>query len=183
MAKKVLLVLAEGFEDVEAVTAVDVLRRADIAVTVAGLRPGLTRGARGTAIQADALLDDVKGGDFDAIVLPGGNKGAENLAGSSTVRGLLLKFQRDGKVVAALCAAPGAVLAPAGLLDGKAVTGFPGTEGKFPKSARAQSSPVAVDGNLVTGRAMGYSLDFALAVVEKLSGRDAAQKVRKAVLP
>jgi 4-methyl-5(b-hydroxyethyl)-thiazole monophosphate biosynthesis len=182
MPKTALLLLAEGFEDVEAVTAVDVLRRAAVEVTVAALKPGLTRGARGTAVQADALLDDVKDGVFDAVVLPGGNKGAENLAVSPVVKSVLQRFQKEGKIVAAICAAPGVVLAPAGLLDGRAATGYPGTESRFPASAAPKTDAVVSDGNLLTGRAMGSSLAFALALVEKLLDKEAAEKVRQAVL-
>jgi protein deglycase len=179
--KSALVVLAEGFEDVEAVTAVDVLRRAGVEVTVAGLAPGLVRGARRTAVQPDALLEEVKDRPFDALVLPGGAKGAENLAASATVAALVKTYHRSGKLVAAICAAPGVVLAPAGILEGKKATGFPGTEARFPPSAKPSTDAVVVDGALITGRAMGASLPFSLAVAEALAGRVAADEVRKAV--
>jgi protein deglycase len=180
--KKALVVLAEGFEDVEAVMAIDILRRAEIDVTVAALAPGLTRGSRRTAIQADALLDDVEGKDFDALVLPGGLKGAENLAASVTLRERIRRDYRAGKVIAAICASPATVLAPAGVLEGKNVTGFPGTEDKFPPSARAKTDPVVVDENLITSRMLGTALPFSLAIVSALEGPSVAEKVRRGVL-
>jgi 4-methyl-5(b-hydroxyethyl)-thiazole monophosphate biosynthesis len=182
MAKKALVILAEGFEDAEAVIAVDVLRRAGVEVTVAGLAEGLVRGARGTLVQPDASLAEAAGRDHDALVLPGGAKGAENLGASAAVLDLVRAYWKGGKTVAAVCAAPAAVLAPAGVLEGRRVTGFPGTEGKFPPGAVAQAEPVVVDGNLITGRAMGSALAWSLAVAEKLAGRATADGIRRAVL-
>lgn len=182
MATTALVIFAEGFEDVEAVTAVDVLRRAGIEVTAAGLTPGLLRGARGTAVQPDAALPAAAGTLYDALVLPGGGKGAENLAASPLVKDLVLKHHAAGKVVAAICAAPGVVLAPTGILAGRKATGFPDTEGRFPAGTFRPEAVVA-DGNLLTGRAMGASLEFALALVEKLAGKGAADKVRAGVSP
>ena len=182
MPKNVLLILAEGFEDVEAVTAVDVLRRAGVSVTTAGLSEGLVTGSRGTRVSPDETLEKAKGGEYDALVLPGGGKGADNLAASPVVRDLILKFHKAGKVVAAICAAPAVVLAPVGILEGKKVTGFPGTEGGFPSSSVVSTDPVVVDGNLITSRALGTALAFSLALAEKLVGRETSEKVRRSVL-
>lgn len=182
MPTTALVVFAEGFEDVEAVTVVDVLRRASVEVTAAGLAPGTVRGARGTVVQPDAPLSAVAEGLFDALVLPGGAKGAEHLAASPLVKTLILKHHAAGKIVAAICAAPAAVLAPTGVLEGRRATGFPGTEGGFSPGTVFQAQRVVEDGNLLTSRAMGTALEFSLVLAEKLAGKAAADKIREAVL-
>ena len=180
--KKALLILAEGFEDVEAVTASDILRRAGVAVTTAGLSEGPVTGGRGTRVLPDEPLAKAKGGEYDALVLPGGGKGADRLAASTVVRDLILSYHKAGKVVAAICAAPAVVLAPTGILEGKKVSGFPGTESGFPSSAVVSTDSVVVDGNLITSRALGTALAFSLALAEKLVGRETSENVRRSVL-
>lgn len=182
MAKKALLILAEGFEDIEAVTAIDILRRADVEVTVAGLSPGPIRGARGTAIQPDAPLDKVQSAEYDALVLPGGGKGAENLAASGAVKDLILRHHKQQRVVGAICAAPAVVLAPTGILNGRSATCFPGMEGRFPKTVISKTDPVVSDGHIITSRGPGTAMAFSLALVRKLCGPEVAEKIRRAVL-
>jgi len=181
MAKETLVILAEGFEDIEAVTPIDILRRAKIDVTVAALKDVKVTGARGVTIIADKRLDDA-GADFDALILPGGSRGAENLAASAGVRSLIMAMHKKGKVIAAICAAPAVVLAPTGILNGKQATCYPGMESAFDKTTRFKADDVVVDGAIITSRGPATALAFSLAIVEKLAGREEAEKVRKATL-
>ncbi|MDA8094640.1 MAG: DJ-1/PfpI family protein [Betaproteobacteria bacterium] len=121
---RVLVPPASGLEDLEAVTIVDLLRRADIEVVTAGLHPGLVEGSRKTRVQPDALIDELMEQEFDMIALPGGIPGAENFKNDARIQSLLGRMARAGRYTAAICAAPIA-LAQAGLLDGKRVTSFP----------------------------------------------------------
>ena len=179
---KALHILADGFEDVEAVTALDILRRAAVEVTVAGLDGNMVTGARGTRVTPDTTLETVRGGVFDALVLPGGTRGAENLAASPLVREWVLAFHKAGKIIAAICAAPAIVLAPLGVLDGRSATCFPGMEDRFQTTTLFKTDPVVVDGALITSRALGTALAFSLALAEKLTDRSTAERVRRAVL-
>lgn len=167
----VLVPLAPGFEDLEATTIVDLLRRADIEVLTAGLQAGLVQGARGMRVQPDASLDDVLARDFDMIALPGGMPGAENLKNDARIQALLRRMASTGKYTAAICAAPVA-LAQAGLLDGRRITSYPGFLDKTtPPGAAYLTEPVVVDGKVVTSRGPGTAMDFALALVELLAGK------------
>ena len=168
---RVLVPLAPGFEDLEAVTIVDLLRRADIEVVTAGLQPGLVQGARGTRVQPDASLDEVQGQAFDMIALPGGMPGAEHLKNDARIQALLKRLAAAGQYTAAICAAPIA-LAQVGLLDGRRVTSYPGFVDKLkPPGATYLTDAVVVDGMVVTSRGPGTAMDFALTLVELLAGR------------
>ncbi len=182
MTKKAIVILAEGFEDVEAVTPVDILRRAGVEVTVAGLKGKLVRGARGIKIEADVLLSEAVSREFDVCVLPGGLPGATNLAGSDTVNAFVKNMAENQKIIAAICAAPAVVLAPLGLLHHKTATCFPSMENKFDSSVKHSTEPVVVDGCLVTSRALGTALAFSFAIVDNLCGKEMSDKIRKAVL-
>lgn len=166
---RVLVPLAEGFEEMEAVTVVDILRRAGMDVVTAGLLPGPVRASRGTVILPDASLDAVLDQAFDLVVLPGGQPGAAHLGGDPRIADLLRNRARRGEITAAICAAPG-VLAAHGLLDGKTATAFPGTLDPAAQAYRLTEAPVVVDGNIVTSRGPGTALDFALTLVELLLG-------------
>lgn len=181
MAKKALVILAQGFEEIEAVTVIDILRRAEVRVTVAGLIGLEVKGSRELIVNADSLLDGVTD-DADAYVLPGGGMGATNLAGSEKVAELLKKANSKGKIIAAICAAPAVVLAPLGILDGKNATCYPGMEEDFKSSTTFCEDAVCVDGNIITSRGPATALEFALVVSEKLCGKETADKVRKATL-
>lgn len=181
MAKKALIVLAEGFEDIEAVTCIDVLRRGGVEVTVTGLKDATVRASRGTVVIADKKLDEA-GSGFDALVLPGGLPGATNLAASEKLNSLIKAMFQAGKIVAAICASPSVVLAPTGILKHKSVTGFPGMMENFDKSTVYLEDDVVVDGTLITSRGPATALDFALAILEKLEGGQVSGKVRKATL-
>ncbi|MEW6678418.1 MAG: DJ-1 family glyoxalase III [Pseudomonadota bacterium] len=173
----VLIPLAPGFEDLEATTLVDLLRRADIEVITAGLHPGLVQGARGMRVQPDAHLDEVLARDFDMIALPGGMPGAENLKNDARIQALLKRLAAAGKYTTAICAAPIA-LAQAGLLDGRRITSYPGFIDKAPPpGATYLADAVVVDGRVVTSRGPGTAMDFALTLVELLAGRAVRDRV------
>jgi len=174
---RVLVPLAPGFEDLEAVTIVDLLRRAGIEVVTAGLHPGLVQGARGMRMQPDVPLDEALDQDFAMIALPGGMPGAENLKNDARIQSLLKRMAGAGKYTAAICAAPIA-LAAAGLLDGKQATSFPGFIDKLAiPGGRYLADPVVVDGRVVTSRGPGTAMDFALELVELLAGADTRRQV------
>lgn len=175
--KRVLVPLAPGFEDLEAITLVDLLRRAGIEVVTAGLQAGLVQGARGTRVQPDAELDAVLDARFDMIALPGGMPGAEHLKNDARVQALLRRHAEAGAYTAAICAAPIA-LAQAGLLDGRRATSYPGFIDRTPPpGARYVAEAVVVDGAVVTSRGPGTALDFALTLVELLTDRATRDKV------
>ncbi|MEW5768989.1 MAG: DJ-1 family glyoxalase III [Pseudomonadota bacterium] len=168
---RVLVPLAPGFEDLEAVTIVDLLRRAGVEVVTAGLHAGLVQGARGTRVQPDAALDEVLDQAFDMIALPGGMPGAEHLKNDARVQALLQRLAAAGKYTAAICAAPIA-LAQAGLLGGHRATSYPGfLDQATPPGVTYLEQPVVVDGKVVTSRGPGTAMDFALALVELLAGK------------
>jgi protein deglycase len=173
----VLVPLAEGFEEVEAVTVVDLLRRAGIEVHTASLAGARVTGSHGIAVEADISIDRAVASDYDMIVLPGGMPGAEHLKRDARIIALLRHFAGQGRYTAAICAAPG-VLAHAGLLDGRRATSFPGFLG--PESAPGivlSDAPVVVDGKVVTSRGPGTAIEFSLALIELLSGAQAADAV------
>lgn len=178
---RVLLPLAEGFEELEAVTIVDLLRRARIEVLLAGLQPGPVRGSRGTVIVPDTDLDTALEQEFDMVVLPGGQPGATNLQKDARIRVLLQDMSGQHKPTAAICAAP-AVLAAAGLLDGRRATAFPGAIDPAAHPAITLSDEAVVrDGNFITSRGPGTAMDFALALIEILSGDETRSAVESAL--
>jgi len=176
---RVLVPLAEGCEELEAVTIIDLLRRAGIEVTAAGLREGPVRCSRGTVIVPDTTLDAVVDQDFDMIVLPGGLPGAEHLEHDPRVRELLARHARSGRFTAAICAAP-KVLASAGLLKGRKATSYPGVlDALGSADISLTEHPVEVDGKVVTSRGPGTAMDFALTLIELLMGPEARHKVEQ----
>ena len=193
MPKKVIALLAEGFEEVEAVTPIDYLRRAGIEVTVAAVNKGpIVKGSHGIQVVPDASLDDLAGegkfkpSSWDAVVVPGGLPGADNLAASKRVRDFLKGMAEAGKLVAAICASPARVLAPLELLAGKKFTCYPGEEKNILPSmltgAGWKEDRVVVDGNLITSRGAGTAGEFAAAIIGKLVGQEEAKKLADKVL-
>lgn len=167
---KVLVPLAPGCEELEAVTIIDLLRRANIGVVTAGLDSEPVIASRGLVIIPDATLEDaVRMEDLDMIVLPGGLPGADNLADCPLLVDTIKKFAATGRFVAAICAAP-RVLAKAGLLDGKRVTAYPGfiNNEDFP-AIDCTGSALEIDGKVITSRGPGTAMDFALALIEALT--------------
>ena len=166
--KNALVLFADGSEELEAVTVVNILRRAGITVTLAGLTAGALRGSRGTMLMPDTTLDAVLHDSFDMVVLPGGQPGTKHLQADARVLTLVQQMNAQGKYVSAICAAP-SVLAAAGLLDGKQATCFPTCLEGFPK-VHVQSAAIVEDGKLITSRGPGTAMDFALTLVERLAG-------------
>lgn len=178
---RVLVPLAEGFEEIEAVTVIDLLRRAGIEVVGAGLEPGPVRASRGTVIVPDATLEAVLEDDFDMVVLPGGGPGAERLAGDPRILALLARMDAACREIAAICAAP-RVLAAAGLLAGRHATSFPGAlDAAAAPGLVYREDPVVVDGRITTSRGPGTAMDFALVLIERLVGGDTRARVAGAL--
>lgn len=181
MAKKALIILASGFEEIEAVTPIDVLRRAGIDITVAGIGGTAIRGSRGMVVNADIELDKFSGKP-DAVIFPGGMPGAENLARSAKVKELIKSMNSAGKIIAAICASPALVLAPTGVLDGKKATCYPGMNENFSSKIKHVKDKVVQDGNIITSKGPATALPFALKIVEALAGKKTADVVGKATL-
>ena len=177
---KVVVPLAEGFEEIEAMAIIDVLRRAGIEVTVAGLHSGPIESARRVKVVPDTTIELITSDDFDMIILPGGQPGADNLKASGKVESLIRDFHSKGKLTGAICAAP-YVLAAAGILEGKKATCYPSYSGKL-AGAIYQEKTVVEDGKIMTSRGPGTAVCFALAIVEKLVGKEKADAVKEAML-
>ena len=177
---KVLVPLAEGFEEIEFSTIVDILRRAGMEVTVAGLKEGAISGAHSVRVTPDTLIDKVSADDFDVIVLPGGNPGYVNLGKSEKVLKLVREMHDRNKYVTAICAAP-SVLAKAGVIQGKRVTIFPGMEDAL-TGAQYSKDRVVIDGRIITSQGPGTAMEFAIKLVEVLAGRNRAEEVAMGVL-
>jgi protein deglycase len=177
---KVVILLAEGFEEVEAVAIVDVLRRADIEVVVAGMHEGPITSSRRVRVLADTVIDTIRSEDFDMIVLPGGQPGSDNLNADARVQGLINEFNAKGKLIGAICAAP-YVLANAGILEGKRATSYPTYKDRLGKVVYEEQS-VVEDGNVMTSRGPGTALCFGLSIVARLVGKEKAQQIRQAML-
>jgi len=166
--KRVLVPLAEGFEELEAVTIIDVLRRAGIDVVVASLGSSPVTGAHGIRISADTPLAALAEQDFDMIALPGGMPGADHLKKDPRIAEIVRRLHDKGRPVAAICAAP-MVLDAAGVLNGRRATSFPGFL-KDAKTATVVGDAVVVDRGVITSRGPGTALDFALTLVAELAG-------------
>ena len=186
--KKAIVLLADGFEDVEAITPIDYLRRAGIDVTVASISKkhkvegrwsGIKVIAGATLAELISINKDLK--HWDAVIIPGGIPGATNLAESQDVCTLLNEMAITGKLICAICASPAVVLAPLGLLAGKKFTCYPKMEERV-KDGEWSEDRVVVDGNIITSRGAGTAGEFAIAIIEKLLGEAAAKKIADAVL-
>jgi 4-methyl-5(b-hydroxyethyl)-thiazole monophosphate biosynthesis len=176
---RVLVPLAPGAEELEAVTIIDLLRRAGFTVVVAGLDEGPVQCSRGTVILPDQPLAAVLNEDFDLIVLPGGLPGADHLRDDARVQSLLLRQSDAGRLVGAICAAPKA-LASAGLLTGRRATAYTGAldESGTPSTGAA----IEIDAGVITGRGPGVAMDFALTLIEQLGGAEARTRVEGPLL-
>lgn len=167
---QVLIPLAQGCEELEAVTVIDLLRRAGIEVVSAGLDGQPVRASRGVMLLPDTTLDEVMRQAFDMIVLPGGQPGTNNLDADPRIHALLVRMAAEGKYLAAICAAP-KIFAKAGLLHGKRATGYPGAiESLQLEGVVSTGSALEQDGKLITSRGPGTAVDFALHLIGVLVG-------------
>ncbi len=177
---KVAVILADGFEEVEAIAIIDVLRRAGIDVVAAGLHDGHITSSHKVKVIPDTVIDTVKVDDFDMLVLPGGQPGSDNLNADARVIALIKSFSQKGKLTGAICAAP-FVLGNAGVLAGKRATSYPSYKDKL-CGATYEEKTVVEDGNVLTSRGAGTALAFGLAIVARLVGAEKAQKIKEAML-
>ncbi len=178
---KVGIFLADGFEEIEGLTQVDVLRRAGFEVTMISIMKRLQiQGAHGIKVEADGLFEEAGSWDFDALILPGGQPGTNNLLAHEGVKEKIRQFAEEGKLLAAICAAP-TVLAAAGLLEGKRATCYPGCEGAFSDQVIFTGAKVEEDGQIITANGMAAALAFSFAIVGKLAGSEAVEAVKKGV--
>jgi len=175
-----LILMAPGCEELEAVTVIDLLRRAGVDVVTAGLDDKPVRASRGTVLLPDTTLDAALGREYDMVVLPGGQPGADNLDKDPRIHTLLRSMAADGKFTAAICAAP-KVLANAGLLHGRRATAFPGTLEGVEGDIQLLSDAVVTDGTVITSRGPGTAMDFALELIEVLGDRATRDRVEAAL--
>ncbi|MEM7623095.1 MAG: DJ-1 family glyoxalase III [Planctomycetota bacterium] len=179
-----LIIVANGTEEVEAITPADVLNRCGVVVTVAGIGGTSLRGANGIPLAADKTVEDLAaaGATYDAVVIPGGDSGAREIAGNEPACGLIRRHAEAGRLIASICAAPALVLAPLGLLDGKPATCYPGYEGELGDAVSFTTDRVVESGDVITSRGPGTAMEFALAVGARLAGDDQAAAVREGML-
>lgn len=177
MAGNVLVPLAPGFEEIEAITVIDLLRRAEVDVTVAGLDEGVVTGSHGIGVMPDCDLAGALQRDYDMVVLPGGLPGATNLERDPRITDLLKEMAQSERFTAAICAAP-RVLAAAGLLENRKATSFPGAlDPEQTPGLSLTDNPVEQDGMIITSRGPGTAMDFALALIENLRGAGVRHQV------
>lgn len=182
VAKKVAVMLGEGFEPIEAIAPVDCMRRAGIEVELVSVMPSVqVKSAQGIVVEAEALDENMDLSAFDMIVIPGGGLGVENLKKSDKLSKALRVSMEGNTFVAAICAGP-TVLNELGLLEGKRVTCYPGCEEGFPQGAYLSGQSVVVDGNLITASGPGQALEFGIAIVRALCGDDVADQVASSML-
>ncbi len=179
--KHVCVVLANGFEEIEGLTVVDLLRRADIQVTTASIsNDKQVTGSHGIGVLADALFGEVDFTEIDMLVLPGGMPGTKNLQAHEGLTATIKTMSEQGKEIAAICAAP-SVLGSLCLLKGKKACCYPGFEDKL-EGAKVTYDPVAATDQIITSRGMGTAIPFALALIERLDGKEKADHIAKSII-
>ena len=181
MSKTVLVPIADGSEDIEAIATIDVLRRASAEVTVASVGNHQITASRGTKITADALISDCVNKDYDCIALPGGMPGSEHLRDSEPLTALLKKQKQSGRLIAAICAAPAVVLKHHGLLENVKATCHPSFHNRLDPKYLSRNR-VMVDANVITSQGAGTAIEFALTIVEHLISRDKRREVATAMV-
>lgn len=179
--KNVFLFLAEGFEEVEALTTVDLLRRAGINLTMVSVTGSdIVNGAHGIIVRADTVIQKADFTKTDMLILPGGSPGWKNIEACTPLMEKVDEFAKTGKWVAAICGAP-SILGRRGLLTGKNACVYPGMEGEL-RGAKANDKAVNVDGNIITSRGVGTAIDFSLAIIEQLVDIATADKLAHAIV-
>lgn len=179
--KKTAILFAEGYEEVEALTVVDLLRRAKIGCDIVAVKEvDEVTGSHGISVRADRRFSQLTPEEYDGLILPGGLRGVNNLAADERVLALLRDFAAAGKLTAAICAGP-TVLAKAGLLEGRKACCYPGMEDQL-TGAVASTESVVEDGSIITSRGLGTAIPFALALVAYFSGEAQAQALAKSIV-
>lgn len=180
--ERVIVLLADGFEEIEAVTIIDILRRGDVEVVTASINQNPeVQGSHGIRLFADAIFGDVQNDSFAMVVLPGGGQGVENLGNDSQVVEFIKKMQKQSQV-AAICAAP-SLLAREGLLEGKKTTSYPSFQSVITEhGAEYKNDKVVQDTNIITSRGPATAIEFSLALVSQLKGKEIANRVASAIL-
>ncbi len=179
---KAIIFLAEGFEEIEALSTIDILRRGGVNAVGVALEQGIVRGSRGINIVPDAVIGDIADiSGYDAFILPGGLVGMENLKASSAVHAILRDADANGKIVAAICASPIALDA-AGIIRGREYTSYPSCEEFISSGRYRDDSEVVTDGNLITSRGPATSFRFAIAILKALKGAEVATSVADGLL-
>ena len=177
---KMLVPLAEGFEEIEAITIIDVCRRGGIDVTVAGVTGMTIKGGQGIEVAADCLIDSVDINSYDMITLPGGLAGTLVLSESENVQSILKQMKEQGKYIGAICAAPLA-LHTADVLN-KDFTCYPNIENKIRIEGYHQDQSTIIDGKVMTSQGVGTAIDFALKIVRQLQGESSFEQLKKSIL-
>lgn len=179
--KRTVMLFAEGFETVEALVVVDILRRGGVEVTMTSItEEEFVRSSQGVNVEMDAVLGEVDVLGYDAVILPGGMPGTLHLGESEAVKKALLAMNDAGKIISAICAAPG-VLGKYGLLEGKKACSYPDHE-KNLTGATVMREPVVTDGNVITSRGLGTALEFGLRLLEVLESTEKADQIRNAIV-
>lgn len=179
--KKAAVLLADGFEEIEALTAVDLLRRARIYVDTVSISDDyMVHGAHGINVQTEDLFEEVNFAEFDMIILPGGMPGTKNLEEHKGVLSVVKDFHENGKYIGAICAAPG-ILGAMGILKGKRAACYPSVEERL-SGAVIMKVPVIQDGNIITSRGMGTAIDFALKLIEVLTDKLKAEEIADSII-
>ena len=181
MSRKVLVPIANGSEEIEAVCLIDVLRRAGASVTVASVNELQVTASRGVKLVADQLIAECVNDTYDLIALPGGMPGATNLRDSKELEGMLKRQHREGRLYAAICASPAVVLQHHGLLSRRRATCYPSFANQL-ENAEVSGARVVVDGMCATSRGPGTAVEFALKLVELLYGEEKAGEIAKAMI-
>lgn len=175
-----LIILANGFEEIEAVTTIDILRRAHFSVLTAGLTSKIVTGSHHITLMTDAMLTEVKDQTFDIVILPGGEPGTSNLENSPLVSEILINQNKANRWIAAICAAP-RILDKLGILNNRTATIHPAVKPQI-KHGTLKDSAVVVDKKIITGRGAGVAVEFALAIIEALSSHETVNQVHSSLV-
>lgn len=176
---RVLIPMIDGFEEIEAITCIDILRRAGAQVITAGIGKRKATGSHDVQVQTDAVLEDIMEAEYDMILLPGG-PGVAQLADVAILQRMLLRHATHGKFLAAICAAP-SILGKYGLLEGKRAACFPSVENKLGGAVLVRE-PVVVDGKVITSRGAGTAVPFTLEIVKQLYGSSKAEEISQSII-
>ncbi len=178
---KIAAMLADGFEEVEALAVIDILRRADIETNMISISSNKkVTGAHNISIEADMLLEDIDLGKYNGIFLPGGMPGTNNLDGCEKLCQAILDFDREKKLLAAICAAP-KIYGRLGILKGRKAVCYPGFENYLTGAEVKMEARAVKDGHIITGRGMGTAIDLGLAIVEDLAGKNKSEELASAI--